>query len=101
MVKIRAWNKQQNKWKLTSIALLIFAGLMKLTLTDPKTGGDLLLFSREQEFDRFFYTRDREKKYFTIAWNHGEQQTVTIDGEAHVFPPGYDPPPDVRPVLLF
>jgi AraC family transcriptional regulator, transcriptional activator of pobA len=58
---------------------------MKLTITDQKTGGDLLLISGEQDFDRVFYTRDKEKKYFTIAWNHGEKQTVTIDGVAHDF----------------
>jgi len=60
---------------------------MKLTITDQKTGGDLLLFSGEQDFDRLFYSRDKEKKYFTIAWNHGEKQTITIDGMAHDFMP--------------
>ena len=60
---------------------------MKLTITDQKTGGDLLLISGQQDFDRLFYTRDKEKKYFTIAWNYGEKQTVTIDGEAHDFMP--------------
>ena len=73
--------------EISQYCIAYFCRLMKLTLTDPKTGGDLLLFSREQDFDRFFYSRDREKKYFTIAWNHGEQQTVTIDGETHAFPP--------------
>ncbi|SIO51017.1 helix-turn-helix domain-containing protein [Chitinophaga niabensis] len=58
---------------------------MKLAITDPKTGGDLLLLTDEQDFDRLFYTRDRLKKYFTIAWNCGEKQTVTIDGEEHDF----------------
>lgn len=60
---------------------------MKLTITDRKTGGDLLLISGEQDFDRLFYTRDKENKYFTIAWNHGKKQTVTIDGMAHDFMP--------------
>jgi AraC-like DNA-binding protein len=60
---------------------------MKLTITDKKTGGDLLLISGEQDFDRFFYTRDKENKYFTIAWNHGGKQTVTIDGVLHDFMP--------------
>jgi len=60
---------------------------MKLVITDQKTGGYLLLLSSEQDFDHFFYARDREKKYFTIAWNHGEKQTVTIDGVAHDFMP--------------
>jgi len=60
---------------------------MKLAITDPKTGGDLLLISGEQDFDRLFYTRDKGNKYFTIAWNLGEKQTVTIDGVAHDFMP--------------
>ena len=59
---------------------------MKLTITDPKTGGDLLLFNQEKNFDRL-YTRDHDKKYFTIAWNRGEKQTITIDGVAHDFLP--------------
>jgi len=58
---------------------------MKLTLSDQKTGGDLLLINGEENFDRFFYTRDRAKKYFTIAWNTGPEQTVTIDGAGHQF----------------
>ena len=60
---------------------------MKLTITDPKTGGDFLLINGEQEFDRLFYTRDKENKYFTIAWNQGQKQSVTIDGVAHDFRP--------------
>jgi len=31
------------------------------------------------------YGRDQDNKYFTIAWNHGKKQTVTIDGVAHDF----------------
>lgn len=60
---------------------------MKLKLQDPKTGGDLFLFKEEQQFDRLYYTRDRNNKYFTIAWNTGDAQTVTIDGEEHSFLP--------------
>jgi len=60
---------------------------MKLTITNQKTGGDLLLVSGEESFDRLFYTRDKDRKYFTIAWNHGEKQAITIDGEAHDFMP--------------
>ncbi|WP_254560068.1 helix-turn-helix domain-containing protein [Dyadobacter diqingensis] len=60
---------------------------MKLIIKDHKTGGDLLLISKENDFDRQFYTRDRERKYFTIAWNQGEQQAVTIDGVTHQFMP--------------
>ncbi len=60
---------------------------MRLTINDKKTGGDLLLISGEQDFDQLFYSRDKEKKYFTIAWNHGKKQTVTIDGTDHEFAP--------------
>jgi AraC family transcriptional activator of pobA len=60
---------------------------MKLTLKDPKTGGYLMLLKGEEDFDRLFYSRDRNNKYFTIAWNYGEKQSVTIDGMAHDFMP--------------
>lgn len=60
---------------------------MKLIITDRKTGGDLLLIREEQDFDHYFYTRDRDKKYFTIAWNRGRKQTVTIDGVEQEFMP--------------
>jgi AraC-like DNA-binding protein len=58
---------------------------MKLIVSDHKTGGDLLLISKEENFDRFFYTRDKAKKYFTIAWNTGAKQTINIDGTDHEF----------------
>jgi len=60
---------------------------MKLSLKNPKTGADLLLFKDEQDFDRLYYSRDHSNKYFTIAWNRGERQIVTIDGVAHDFMP--------------
>jgi AraC family transcriptional activator of pobA len=56
-------------------------------LKDEKTGGDLLLYRNEPNFDRSYFSRDRFNKYFTIAWNPGEKQTVTIDGTGHDFPP--------------
>ncbi|WP_342332847.1 helix-turn-helix domain-containing protein [Pedobacter sp. FW305-3-2-15-E-R2A2] len=59
---------------------------MKLHLTDSNSGGHLLLLNAEQYFDRLFYSKDRDNKYFTIVWNRAEQQTVTIDGEEMVFP---------------
>ena len=58
---------------------------MKLSVSDPKTGGDLLLINEEPAFDRHFYGRDKNNKYFTIAWNRGATQMVNIDGEAHTF----------------
>lgn len=52
---------------------------MKLSATEQSTGGDLLLLINEKHFDRMFFTRDRQHKYLTIAWNKSEKQTVTID----------------------
>lgn len=60
---------------------------MKLKLSDKKTGGDLLLFREEANFDRLYYSRDHTNKYFTIAWNNADQQIVTIDGVDHKFLP--------------
>lgn len=59
---------------------------MKLTLKEENTGGELLLFKEEAGFDRLPFTKDRFNKYFTIAWNPMESQTVTIDGTEHEFP---------------
>src|SRR5450432_367640 len=58
---------------------------MKLSLSDKKTGGELFLFSSESQLDRHYYQRDKDNKYFTIAWNTGITQTVTIDGEERDF----------------
>jgi len=60
---------------------------MKLSVSDQNTGGDLLLHHNEPQLDRLFYTRDYDYKYFTIAWNRGDKQTVTIDGSAYDFMP--------------
>ncbi len=59
---------------------------MKLKLTEENTGGELLLFKEEGGFDRLFFSRDRFNKYYTIAWNPGESQIVTIDGSVFEFP---------------
>jgi AraC family transcriptional activator of pobA len=60
---------------------------MKFKLKEENTGGELLFFKDEKGFDRLVFTKDRFNKYFTIAWNTGENQTVTIDGSACDFPP--------------
>lgn len=60
---------------------------MKLSVTEQSTGGDLLLLINEKHFDRMFFTRDRQHKYLTIAWNRGEKQTVTIDEVDYDFLP--------------
>ena len=59
---------------------------MRLKLKEENTGGELLLFKDEAGFDRLFFTKDRFNKYFTIAWNTAESQTVTVDGTKHDFP---------------
>lgn len=59
---------------------------MKLTIREDNTGGELLLFKEEAGFDRLFFSKDRFNKYFTIAWNPAENQTVTIDGTEYEFP---------------
>ncbi|MCU1441738.1 MAG: helix-turn-helix protein [Rhodoglobus sp.] len=59
---------------------------MRLKLTEENTGGELLLFKEEAGFDRLFFSRDKFNKYFTIAWNPGEKQIVTIDGTEYEFP---------------
>lgn len=59
---------------------------MRLKLREENTGGELLLYKDEAVFDRLFFSKDRFNKYFTIAWNTGESQTVTIDGSEYDFP---------------
>jgi AraC family transcriptional activator of pobA len=67
-------------------ARYLFAITMRLKLVDENTGGELLLFKEEAGFDRLYFSRDRFNRYFTIAWNPADSQTVTIDGTEHDFP---------------
>lgn len=60
---------------------------MKLSITDPAKQSNLVLLYNEQQFDRFFYSRDRKNKYLTIAWNRGDEQKVVIDEVEYTFPP--------------
>ena len=59
---------------------------MRFKLKEERTGGELLLFKDEAGFDWLFFSRDRFNKHFTIAWNSGENQIVTIDGAEYEFP---------------
>jgi AraC-like DNA-binding protein len=59
---------------------------MKLKIREENTGGEFLLFKEEAGFDRLALSRDRFNKYFTIAWNPGADQRVTIDGTEFNFP---------------
>lgn len=60
---------------------------MKLSLSDSRTGGKLTLYNGAAEIESPFYKRDHDNKYFTIAWNKGKQQPVSIDGTDHPFKP--------------
>ncbi len=40
----------------------------------------MILVKDEPYLDHLFYSRDKDKKYFTLAWNQGDKQMVTIDG---------------------
>lgn len=46
----------------------------------------MLLFKGESGLDRLAFTRDHSNKYFTIAWNPADSQTVTIDDVEYAFP---------------
>lgn len=59
---------------------------MQLKLREENTNGELHFFKKETGFDRLSFTKDRFNKYFTIAWNPAESQTITIDGAAYDFP---------------
>lgn len=52
---------------------------MKLIFNNQSEIGELILTIGEKDFDRAFFTRDRQHKYLTIAWNKGETQKVTVD----------------------
>jgi len=68
---------------------------MKLSLSDPKTGGKLTIYNGEADIESPLYKRDYDNKYFTIAWNKGKQQPVSIDGTDHPFKPN-----TVLPIML-
>lgn len=59
---------------------------MKLIFKNFELQGELLLTFDEKSFDRAFFTRDREHKYLTIAWNRGENQRVSVDEIEYDFP---------------
>lgn len=59
---------------------------MKLQYKNNKTTGECRLIYDEEHFDRQFYSKDRNDKLLTIAWNRGEAQPVNIDGIEYDFP---------------
>jgi AraC family transcriptional activator of pobA len=60
---------------------------MKLSITDFKTGATLNLVRCEANFYRSSFTREKGKRFFTIAWNTGCKQHITIDGILYDFDP--------------
>jgi len=59
---------------------------MKLNYRDSMTRGEFHLTIQETTFDRFFFQRDANDEFLTIAWNNGSKQIVTIDEVQYVFP---------------
>jgi hypothetical protein len=59
---------------------------MRFYFKDPDTGGELVLLEKEAVFDRYFFSRDQQDKYLTIAWNTGPNQEVVIDEVQYTFP---------------
>ncbi|MCO6149156.1 helix-turn-helix domain-containing protein [Flavobacterium sp. NRK1] len=59
---------------------------MNLKYTDNTSNADFRLVIEEPAFDRKFFTRDREDKLLTIAWNRGEEQKIIIDEIEYTFP---------------
>ena len=59
---------------------------MNLKYTDNTSNADFRLVIEESSFDRKFFTRDREEKLLTIAWNRGKEQKIIIDEIEYTFP---------------
>lgn len=58
---------------------------MKLIFKNFDLQSELLLTFAEKSFDPAFFTRDREHKYLTIAWNRGGNQKVSVYEIEHNF----------------
>jgi AraC family transcriptional regulator, transcriptional activator of pobA len=59
---------------------------MQLTFKNKQTNAVFLLTINENYFDRAFFTRDREQKYLTIAWNRSETQKILVDEIEYDYP---------------
>lgn len=59
---------------------------MDLVFKDNKTNGKFSITFGNKSFDRLFFTRDKEDKLLTIAWNRGKTQKVIVDEVEYDFP---------------
>lgn len=59
---------------------------MRLDFNNKSSNAQLILTVCDKDFDRKFFTRDREHKFLTIAWNRGKSQKVFVDEIEHEFP---------------
>lgn len=59
---------------------------MDLVFKDNKTNAWFNIINGNEKFDRLFFTRDRDDKLLTIAWNRGNDQKAVIDEVEHNFP---------------
>lgn len=59
---------------------------MDLVFKDNKTNAWFNIINGNEKFERLFFTVNRDDKLFTIAWNRGNDQKVTIDEVEYDFP---------------
>ncbi|WP_205431328.1 hypothetical protein [Flavobacterium arcticum] len=59
---------------------------MDLVFKDGKTNAHFQIICENEDFDRLYFTRNKEDKLLTIAWNRGKTQKITIDEIVYNFP---------------
>jgi len=52
---------------------------MKHTYINNNAAGKLVLIQNELQFERYYHQKESEYKYYTIGWNTGKSQIVSID----------------------
>ncbi len=58
---------------------------MKYTYTSKDTISKIILTQNEELLERYYHQKESGYKYYTIAWNKGKTQKVTIDEVAYNF----------------
>lgn len=56
---------------------------MIYTVEDEKTGGLLRLYKGASAIDSPYFKRNHNNRFFVLAWNTGNRQSVSIDGKKH------------------